>query len=78
MPQTLFHYYAYPQKQIQFFWLRTIGDHSFRIFLTTEKDGFANFLAELREICKVILFWCHEISKRRVAVGTDTNKLNLF
>ena len=32
----------------------------------------------LQEIFKVILFWCHEISKRRIANGTESNGLNLF
>ena len=29
------------------------------------------------EFCKVIFFWCHEISKRRVANGKESNRLNL-
>ena len=29
-------------------------------------------------VCKVILFWCHAISKRRVTHTTESNGLNLF
>ena len=35
-------------------------------------------LLSLQKIYKVILFWGHEISKRRVANGTKSNGLNLF
>ena len=54
--------------------------------MISEKDNVAKFLAEYvmrcsilcKKFCKVILFWCHESSRRRVTNGTELNGLNLF
>ena len=54
--------------------------------VTSEKDDCAKFYAELatqclifyKKFCKVIIFWYLNISKRRVANVTDSNRLNLF
>ena len=54
--------------------------------MASEKNDSAKFLAEYRtshclfckKLCKVILFRCHEIWKRRFAKGTVSNGLNLF
>ena len=27
-----------------------------------------------KKVCKVILFWCHEVSKRRIANGSESDK----
>ena len=32
----------------------------------------------VKEICKVIIFWCQDISKHGVANGAPSNVLNLF
>ena len=48
MPQILFHYSSYSWKQFKSVWLSTIGNPTFRIFMTSLKEDFAKFLAKYR------------------------------
>ena len=89
---SLFHIFTKPDL-VHLPWLRTIGNPAFWTSVALEKDHLQNFCRIsngmlvnyqpsrclfCQKLSKVILFWCNENAKHRIANDTKSNGLHLI
>ena len=64
MPQTLFHYFSYLQKQIWFVWLCTISNSAFENFLTSKRDNFCKISRRIRNV--MFNYWTFSLILQKI------------